>query len=83
MDFFEEHRASMLAHCIKLAKTDKHYAWWAAKRYARESEGVLHDLPQLLAAAMKAEAAAQTATPPSSTPSTAPTPCGAPTATSD
>ena len=38
----------MLAHCVKLAQFDKAYAWWAAKRYAAESEGVLADLPQQL-----------------------------------
>lgn len=46
---FEEHKRVMLAHCVMLAKVDKAYAWWAAKRYARESEGVLADLPQQLA----------------------------------
>lgn len=45
---FEEHRRVMLAHCVKLAQVDKAYAWWAAKRYAAESEGVLADLPQQL-----------------------------------
>lgn len=45
---FEEHKRVMLAHCVKLARVDKAYAWWAAKRYARESEGVLADLPQQL-----------------------------------
>ena len=50
---FEEHRRVMLAHCVKLAQIDKAYAWWAAKRYARESEGVLADLPQQLTEAMK------------------------------
>ena len=50
---FEEHRRVMLAHCVKLAQIDKTYAWWAAKRYARESEGVLADLPQQLTDAMK------------------------------
>lgn len=45
---FEEHKRAMLAHCVKLARVDKAYAWWAAKRYARESEGVLADLPQQL-----------------------------------
>lgn len=44
----KEHRRVMLAHCVMLAKVDKAYAWWAAKRYARESEGVLADLPQQL-----------------------------------
>lgn len=44
----EEHRRVMLAHCVKLAQFDKAYAWWAAKRYAAESEGVLADLPQQL-----------------------------------
>lgn len=44
----EEHRRVMLAHCVKLAQVDRAYAWWAAKRYARESEGVLADLPQQL-----------------------------------
>ena len=44
----EEHRRVMLAHCVMLAQLDKAYAWWAAKRYAAESEGVLADLPQLL-----------------------------------
>lgn len=39
----------MLTHCVKLAQVDKAYAWWAANRYARESEGMLADLPQLLA----------------------------------
>ena len=39
----------MLAHCVKLAQVDKAYAWWAAKRYALESEGVLADLSQQLA----------------------------------
>lgn len=39
----------MLAHCVMLAKVDRVYAWWAAKRYASESEGVLADLPQQLA----------------------------------
>ena len=41
---FEEHRRVMLAHCVR---------WWAAKRYARESEGVLADLPQQLADEVK------------------------------
>jgi hypothetical protein len=50
---FEEHRRVMLAHCVKLAKVDKAYAWWAAKRYASESEGMLADLPQQLTEAMK------------------------------
>lgn len=50
---FEEHRRVMLAHCVRLAETDKAYAWWAAKRYARESEGVLADLPQQLADEVK------------------------------
>lgn len=45
----EEHRRVMLAHCVMLAQVDKAYAWWAAKRYAAESEGVLADLPQQLA----------------------------------
>ena len=44
----EEHRRVMLAHCVALAQVDRAYAWWAAKRYARESEGVLADLPQQL-----------------------------------
>ena len=46
---WEEHRRVMLKHCVMLAGVDKAYAWWAAKRYARESEGVLADLPQQLA----------------------------------
>ena len=50
---FEEHRRVMLAHCVRLAGTDKAYAWWAAKRYASESEGVLADLPQQLADEVK------------------------------
>lgn len=50
---FEEHRRVMLAHCVKLAQIDRAYAWWAAKRYARESEGVLADLPQQLTDTMK------------------------------
>lgn len=45
----EEHRRVMLAHCVMLAQVDRAYAWWAAKRYALESEGVLADLPQQLA----------------------------------
>ena len=45
---WDEHRRVMLAHCVMLAGVDKAYAWWAAKRYAAESEGVLADLPQLL-----------------------------------
>lgn len=50
---FEEHRRVMLAHCVALAQVDRAYAWWAAKRYARESEGVLADLPQLLTEQMQ------------------------------
>lgn len=45
---YEQHQREMLAHCVRLAQIDKAYAWWAARRYARESEGVLADLPQLL-----------------------------------
>lgn len=44
----EEHRRVMLAHCVALAQVDKVYAWWAAKRYEKDSEGVLAGLPQLL-----------------------------------
>ncbi|WP_295851003.1 hypothetical protein [uncultured Xylophilus sp.] len=83
MDFYEKHRAEMLAHCIRLARLDKHYAWWAANRYASDSEGVLHDLPQLLTEAMRAEAAARSAMPPSSTPDMAPMQTTAPNATFD
>jgi len=43
----------MFAHGVKLAQVDRAYAWWAAKRYARESEGVLADLPQLLTQEMQ------------------------------
>ncbi len=53
----EEHRRVMLAHCVKLAELDQAYAWWAAKRYARESEGVLADLPQQLADQMNKQQA--------------------------
>ncbi len=66
---YEKHRAEMLQHCIRMAALDKRYAWWAAKRFAAESEGVLADLPQLLADAMRARNA-EIAPPPSETPST-------------
>lgn len=46
----------MLEHCVKLAQVDKAYAWWAANRYARESEGMLADLPQQLTEVMKQQA---------------------------
>ena len=53
----EEHRRVMLGHCVMLASLDRSYAWWAAKRYATESEGVLSDLPQLLIDEMNREQA--------------------------
>lgn len=49
----------MFAHCVKLAQVDRAYAWWAAKRYARESEGVLADLPQLLTEEMQRQKGAE------------------------
>ena len=55
----EEHRRVMLAHCVALAQVDRAYAWWAAKRYAKESEGVLADLPQLLTEEMQRQKGAE------------------------
>lgn len=49
----------MLAHCVALAQVDRAYAWWAAKRYARESLGVLADLPQLLTEEMQRQKGAE------------------------
>ncbi|CAM3835394.1 hypothetical protein [Delftia tsuruhatensis] len=59
---YEEHRREMLKHCIRLAQIDRHYAWWAAQRYAADSHGVLADLPRQLTAAMLALAATKTPT---------------------
>lgn len=59
---YEEHRREMLEHCIQLAQIDRHYAWWAAQRYAADSHGVLADLPHQLTAAMLALAATKTPT---------------------
>ncbi len=54
---YDKHKRQMLDHCIRMAEVDKHYAWWAANHYARESAGALADLPDLLAAEMKRRAA--------------------------
>lgn len=59
---YEKHRREMLEHCIRLAQIDRHYAWWAAQRYAAGSHGVLADLPHQLTAAMLALTATKTPT---------------------
>lgn len=42
----------ILAHLVRMAKVDKHYAWWAAKNYARLNPHECSDMPERLTAHM-------------------------------
>ena len=51
------YQQSILDHLVSMTKTDKRYAWWAAKNYAEIDPHQLADMPELLTARMKAHQA--------------------------
>jgi hypothetical protein len=47
------YQSKILAHLINMAKLDKSYSWWSAKKYAQIDPHQLADMPEQLTRSMR------------------------------